>query len=346
MTRALFKIGTLEKDCSAVHGILSKSIPTTISPLSVLFLPLSIKVVTGSLFLGKISLYQGGRKMLITARNIIKSYGKKQVLKGLDLEIEKGSMVAYLGTNGAGKSTTINILSGLLALDSGQVIRDKHLKMGMVFQDSVLDGELSVAANLKNRLHMYKAADKDWLKHLIEITKIQPILKQKYQSLSGGQKRRVDIVRALINKPDILFLDEPTTGLDIQSRELIWYLFNTLQKEEGLTIFLTTHYLEEAETADKVYVIDNGNILASGKPSQLIADYAKSQLILEMTSAEAMPEQEFIELEPGRYFIEGLKTQEVITLLNQYQKEISSFSFQEGTLNEAFLTLTGKEIQA
>ncbi|KHD45001.1 ABC transporter ATP-binding protein [Streptococcus hongkongensis] len=284
--------------------------------------------------------------MLITVRNIIKSYGKKPVLKGLNLEIEKGSMVAYLGTNGAGKSTTINILSGLLAFDSGQVIRDKDLKMGMVFQDSVLDGELSVNANLTNRMKMYKTADKDWINHLIEITKIEPILKQKYQSLSGGQRRRVDIVRALINKPDILFLDEPTTGLDIQSRQLIWNLLHTLQKEEGLTIFLTTHYLEEAESADQVYVIDNGDILASDKPSQLIADYAKSQLLLEMTSIEAKPEQELKEIEPGRYLIEGLTSQEVISLLSQYQTEISNFSFQEGTLNEAFLTLTGKDIQA
>ncbi|MGF0071521.1 ABC transporter ATP-binding protein [Streptococcus orisratti] len=283
--------------------------------------------------------------MLMKTQNLTKTYGEKTVVNQLNLEIPKGSLVAYLGTNGAGKSTTIKMLTGLLAPTSGKVIRASDLKIGIVFQDSVLDEELTVRANLKNRAGLYQHIDKTWLNELVELTGLSGFLGQKYGTLSGGQRRRVDITRALLNKPDLLFLDEPTTGLDIQTRQMIWQLLYRLKKEQGLTIFLTTHYLEEAENAEVTYVIDHGKILAQGTAFDLVKEYAKSQLLLKVadpTSLAALPFP-LKETEAG-YLIEGVSSQEVIGLLGKYREAIADFEFKQGTINEAFIAITGKEI--
>lgn len=283
--------------------------------------------------------------MLIETKNLTKIYGDKTVVNQLNLEIPKGSLVAYLGTNGAGKSTTIKMLTGLLAPTSGKVILASDLKIGIVFQDSVLDEELTVRANLKNRAGLYQHIDKTWLNELVELTGLSGFLGQKYGTLSGGQRRRVDITRALLNKPDLLFLDEPTTGLDIQTRQMIWQLLYRLKKEQGLTIFLTTHYLEEAENAEVTYVIDHGKILAQGTAFDLVKEYAKSQLLLKVadpTSLAALPFP-LKETEAG-YLIEGMSSQEVIGLLGKYREAIADFEFKQGTINEAFIAITGKEI--
>lgn len=283
--------------------------------------------------------------MLIETKNLTKTYGEKTVVNQLNLEIPKGSLVAYLGTNGSGKSTTIKMLTGLLAPTSGKVILASDLKIGIVFQDSVLDEELTVRANLKNRAGLYQHIDKTWLNELVELTGLSGFLGQKYGTLSGGQRRRVDITRALLNKPDLLFLDEPTTGLDIQTRQMIWQLLYRLKKEQGLTIFLTTHYLEEAENAEVTYVIDHGKILAQGTAFDLVKEYAKSQLLLKVadpTSLAALPFP-LKETEAG-YLIEGVSSQEVIGLLGKYREAIADFEFKQGTINEAFIAITGKEI--
>ena len=283
--------------------------------------------------------------MLIETKNLTKTYGEKTVVNQLNLEIPKGSLVAYLGTNGAGKSTTIKMLTGLLAPTSGKVILASDLKIGIVFQDSVLDEELTVRANLKNRAGLYQHIDKTWLNELVELTGLSVFLGQKYGTLSGGQRRRVDITRALLNKPDLLFLDEPTTGLDIQTRQMIWQLLYRLKKEQGLTIFLTTHYLEEAENAEVTYVIDHGKILAQGTAFDIVKEYAKSQLLLKVadpTSLAALPFP-IKETEAG-YLIEGVSSQEVIGLLGKYREAIADFEFKQGTINEAFIAITGKEI--
>lgn len=283
--------------------------------------------------------------MLMKTQNLTKTYGEKTVVNQLNLEIPKGSLVAYLGTNGAGKSMTIKMLTGLLAPTSGKVILASDLKIGIVFQDSVLDEELTVRANLKNRAGLYQHIDKTWLNELVELTGLSGFLGQKYGTLSGGQRRRVDITRALLNKPDLLFLDEPTTGLDIQTRQMIWQLLYRLKKEQGLTIFLTTHYLEEAENAEVTYVIDHGKILAQGTAFDLVKEYAKSQLLLKVadpTSLTALPFP-LKETEAG-YLIEGVSSQEVIGLLGKYREAIADFEFKQGTINEAFIAITGKEI--
>lgn len=215
--------------------------------------------------------------MLIETFNLTKKYGKKLALNKVNLQIDRGQLVAYLGTNGAGKSTTINILTGLLTPTSGTITYAPNLKIGIVFQNSVLDNVLTVKDNLYLRAHMYHNVSKKWLETLIELIGIKNFLNQKYGTLSGGQRRRVDIARALIDHPDVLFLDEPTTGLDLQTRIVIWNLLQKLQKEQGLTIFLTTHYLEEAENADQMYILENGNILANGSASEIKEKYAPNK---------------------------------------------------------------------
>lgn len=283
--------------------------------------------------------------MLMKTQNLTKTYGEKTVVNQLNLEIPKGSLVAYLGTNGAGKSTTIKMLTGLLAPTSGKVILASDLKIGIVFQDSVLDEELTVRANLKNRAGLYQHIDKTWLNELVELTGLSGLLGQKYGTLSGGQRRRVDITRALLNKPDLLFLDEPTTGLDIQTRQMIWQLLYRLKKEQGLTIFLTTHYLEEAENAEVTYVIDHGKILAQGTAFDLVKEYAKSQLLLKVADPTSLTALPFPLKEPeAGYLIEGVSSQEVIGLLGKYREAIADFEFKQGTINEAFIAITGKEI--
>ena len=285
--------------------------------------------------------------MLIQTRNLTKKYGQKTVVDHLNLTIPKGSLVAYIGTNGAGKSTTIKMLTGLLQPSQGQVIVAPDLKIGIVFQESVLDPELTVKANLNYRAGLYRNMDKEWLIHLLELTELTDLLHQKYGTLSGGQRRRVDIARALLNKPELLFLDEPTTGLDVQTRRMIWDLLPQLKNEQNLTIFLTTHYLEEAENAEVTYVIDQGKILAQGSAFDLVKAYAKSQLILKLTDPASISDLELPvkELEAG-YLVEGLTSQEVILLLHQHQDVIRDFEYKHGTINEAFMAITGREIQA
>ena len=285
--------------------------------------------------------------MLIQTRNLTKKYGQKTVVDHLNITIPKGSLVAYIGTNGAGKSTTIKMLTGLLKPSQGQVILAPDLKIGIVFQDSVLDPELTVQANLQHRAGLYRNLDKEWLTHLLELTELTDLFHQKYGTLSGGQRRRVDIARALLNKPELLFLDEPTTGLDIQTRRMIWDLLHKLKREQNLTIFLTTHYLEEAENAEVAYVIDQGKILAQGTAFDLIKEYAKSQLILKLTDPAAVSALDIdIKAVEAGYLVEGLTAQEVILLLNQHQDIIRDFEFKQGTINEAFMAITGREIQA
>lgn len=281
---------------------------------------------------------------LIKSEGLSKDYGTKRVLDQLDIDIQKGSLVAYLGTNGAGKTTTIKILTGLLKPSSGSVMRGSDLKIGMVFQESILDADLTVGENLNNRLKMYRHSDREWLQKIMRLTGIESILKERYKSLSGGQKRRVDIARALIHKPQLLFLDEPTTGLDIQSRQSIWNLFRQLQEQEGLTIFLTTHYLEEAENADMVYIIDQGKLLAKGSSQDLIHHYAKNRLeVTVMKSEESSPGSQPIE---ESLEFENVSPQQVIAILKQYELQLKGFDYQKGSLNDAFLAITGKEMES
>lgn len=283
--------------------------------------------------------------MLIETYNLTKKYGKKLALNKVNLKVDRGQLVAYLGTNGAGKSTTINILTGLLKPTSGTITYAKDLKIGVVFQSSVLDDVLSVNDNLNLRAQMYRDVSKAWLERLIDLIGIRSFLHQKYGTLSGGQKRRVDIARALIDHPDILFLDEPTTGLDLQTRIVIWNLLQKLQKEQGLTIFLTTHYLEEAENADQMYILENGQVLANGSAYDIKDKYAPSKLVITIKEKQRLVTTYPVIERNKETEIDGLDPHEVITLLHDNQSKIKSFEYRQGSIDDAFIKIAGKELQ-
>ena len=284
--------------------------------------------------------------MLIETYDLTKKYGKKLALNAVNLKIDKGQLVAYLGTNGAGKTTTINLLAGLLKPTSGAITYADSRRIGIVFQNSVLDDNLTVKDNLYLRARMYKDYSNEWLHQLIDVIGIRKYLKQKYGTLSGGQRRRVDIARALINKPNLLFLDEPTTGLDLQTRLVIWTLLQRLQKEQGLTVFLTTHYLEEAENADQMYILENGNILASGSAVEIEQKYASTKLLVNVRDIKSLKtSQKYQVINPKLIEIMSLTASETIDFLSVNHNVITNFEYYKGSINDAFIKITGKKLQ-
>lgn len=283
--------------------------------------------------------------MLLEAKNLTKKYGSKLVLDNANIQIERGQLIAYLGTNGAGKSTTINLLTGLTEPTSGMIIRHHEMKIGVVFQNSILDNELSVKDNLILRSQLYHADYSDRVKWLIDLMGLSKFINQPYGTLSGGQRRRVDLVRALIPSPDILFLDEPTTGLDLQTRLAIWRLLKKLQKEYGLTIFLTTHYLEEAENADLVYILEDGKILVSGSATNIKKQYAPTKLAITTNGHDLQTSYPKTQLISGQFTFIGLTASEAIDLLTSNKHYITNFVYTPASMNDAFIRITGKEVQ-
>ncbi|WP_418953851.1 ABC transporter ATP-binding protein [Streptococcus sp.] len=282
--------------------------------------------------------------MLIRTKDLIKTFGDKTVIDHLNLEVEEGKLLAYIGTNGAGKSITMKMLTGLLKPTSGEIELAADLKIGMVFQESVLDEELIVLDNLKSRQALYRKQDKAWLEKLIRLTGLQDFLNQTYGTLSGGQRRRVDIIRALLNKPNLLFLDEPTTGLDIQTRRAIWEILRRLQREENLTIFLTTHYLEEAENADMTYIIDHGKVLAKGSAKELKERYSKPYLLIETDNITAFSDIDYKLLENGQLKMFVDDSANALAILSDKRDVISDFDYMKANINDVFLSITGREM--
>ena len=282
--------------------------------------------------------------MLIRTKNLIKTFGDKTVIEHLNLEVEEGKLLAYIGTNGAGKSTTMKMLTGLLKPTSGEIELAADLKIGMVFQESVLDEELTVLDNLKSRQALYRKQDKAWLEKLIQLTGLDAFLNQTYGTLSGGQRRRVDIVRALLNKSNLLFLDEATTGLDIQTRRAIWEILHRLQREENLTIFLTTHYLEEAENADMTYIIDHGKVLAKGSAKELKERYSKPYLLIETDNITAFSDIDYKLLENGQLKMFVDDSANALAILSDKRDVISDFDYMKANINDVFLSITGREM--
>lgn len=282
--------------------------------------------------------------MLIRTKNLTKTFGDQLVIDHLNLEVEEGMLLAYIGTNGAGKSTTMRMLTGLLAPTSGEIELAPDLKIGMVFQESVLDAELTVLDNLRSRSALYRNRDKDWMGKLIRLTGIDAFLNQTYGTLSGGQRRRVDIVRALLNKPNLLFLDEPTTGLDIQTREAIWQLLRQLQAEENLTIFLTTHYLEEAENADMAYIIDHGKVLAKRSAKELKETYTQPHLLIKTQQVKAFQDIDYYLQADDCLKIEVNSVSEALAILSDKRAVIEDFDYKKANINDVFLSITGREM--
>lgn len=287
--------------------------------------------------------------MILQVKDLTKNYGDHTAVKDINLEFKKGSFNAILGPNGAGKSTTISMLIGLKRATNGQIIYAPNTRIGVVFQASVLDEKLTVKENLAIRAQRYKGIKGGRVEDLINQLGLTAFQKQLYGTLSGGQKRRVDIARALLANPDILFLDEPTTGLDIQTRKSIWDLLYRLQRDEGMTIILTTHYLDEADEADQLYIIDHGKVIAQGSAAEIKSEYASNLLKIcfkdkqvEKFLPKNMPVEKENEFEYSLYPKSQL---EAIDYLTQVREKIASFEFRPGTMDDAFIALTGREVR-
>ena len=287
--------------------------------------------------------------MILQAKDLTKNYGDHTAVKDINLEFKKGSFNAILGPNGAGKSTTISMLIGLKRATNGQIIYAPNTRIGVVFQASVLDEKLTVKENLAIRAQQYKGIKGGRVEDLINQLGLTAFQKQLYGTLSGGQKRRVDIARALLANPDILFLDEPTTGLDIQTRKSIWDLLYRLQRDEGMTIILTTHYLDEADEADQLYIIDHGKVIAQGSATEIKSEYASNLLKIYFKDKQVekflpknMPVEKENEFEYSLYPKSQL---EAIDYLTQVRVKIASFEFRPGTMDDAFIALTGREVR-
>ena len=288
--------------------------------------------------------------MILQAKDLTKNYGDHTAVKDINLEFKKGSFNAILGPNGAGKSTTISMLIGLKRATNGQIIYAPNTKIGIVFQASVLDEKLTVKENLAIRAKQYKGMTHNRVDELIHQLGLTAFQKQLYGTLSGGQKRRVDIARALLSKPDILFLDEPTTGLDIQTRKSIWDLLYRLQRDEEMTIILTTHYLDEADEADQLYIIDHGKVLAQGSAAEIKSQYASNLLKIRFKNLQdlekILPNNMVVEKEKDLEYSLYPETQlEAIDYLTQVREKIAGFEFRPGTMDDAFIALTGREVR-
>lgn len=300
--------------------------------------------------------------MIIEIENLKKSFKDVKAVDGVSFKVKEGELFSFLGVNGAGKSTTINIISGILNKDSGKVkvcgfdideygdaIKNK---IGIVFQSSVLDNKLSVYDNLKYRANMYGIFGSDFKSRLEEMTELldlKEIIKRPLSKLSGGQKRRIDIARALIHKPELLILDEPTTGLDPKTRITVWKIIEKLRKENGLTVFLTTHYMEEASDSDYVVILDTGKIAAEGTPHELKNSYASDFIKFYNHREEA--EKYFLTLgyniKNERDFteIELKGTAETSKFFKEMPQIFEDFEILKGNMDNVFLKVTGKDLQ-
>lgn len=295
---------------------------------------------------------------IIEIKGLNKSFKDVKAVRDLSLKVREGELFAFLGVNGAGKSTTINIICGQLAKDSGSVIIDgcdieNRLdevkgKLGVVFQSSVLDKSLSVKDNLESRAALYGIygeAFKKRLEEIAELLDIKDILRRPLGKLSGGQRRRIDIARALLHKPKILILDEPTTGLDPQTRKLLWSVVSELRKKENMTVFLTTHYMEEAAEADYVVIIDSGCISAEGSPLELKNKYTGDFITL-YSADEAQVRALDAEYEKIRdaYRILVPNTAAATELIIAHPELFKDYEITKGKMDDVFLAVTGKRL--
>ena len=292
-----------------------------------------------------------------------KSYGDFIAVDDISFYVERGKLFSFLGPNGAGKSTTIDTLCTLLDFESGKVTLDgldlrsesQSIRqiIGVVYQDNMLDSLLTVRENLYLRAGLYttnKSEIKETVLNVISTTELTEFADRPYGKLSGGQRRRADIARALINTPKILFLDEPTTGLDPQTRKSIWNIIKQLQMRTGMTVFLTTHYMEEAAESDYVIVIDHGKIAATGTPAELKTKYANDTLRITAKCDDDLHRiLHDLSLDftvAGNVFVINLsETMDALPILEKCNEHIESFQVLQGTMDDAFIGITGKELR-
>ncbi len=296
---------------------------------------------------------------VIEIKNLHKSFGEVKAVNDLSFKVKRGELFAFLGVNGAGKSTTISILCGQLEKDSGTVevcgtscektFGEVSKKLGVVFQSSVLDSPLSVRDNLESRAALYGIKGNDFKKRLAELSVLldfSDILSRPVGKLSGGQRRRIDIARALLHSPEILVLDEPTTGLDPQTRKLMWDVISRLRAEHNMTVFLTTHYMEEAADADYVVILDSGKIAAEGTPLELKNSYTGDFITLYGVD-EAKISSLGLSYQRIRdaFRLSVKNTAEAANLILKHPELFRDFEITKGKMDDVFLAVTGKKIE-
>lgn len=293
---------------------------------------------------------------IIEVENLTKTYGTLTAVDHISFTVEKGTMLGFLGINGAGKSTAINMLSTLLQPDEGTATVCGHRlgkeddairrKIGIVYQQNVLDELLTVKENLLCRGILHGASRSGATKQLdrlSEILKLGDILKKRYKTLSGGQKRRCEIAAALMHTPELLFLDEPTTGLDPATRKDVWEIIETLRREENTTVFLTTHYMEEAAEADQIIILDHGKIITSGTPFELKERYARDKLRL-YGDPKQLSELSGL-VTPYGLEITINSTMDALPIVSEVKERIDGFEVIQGNMDDVFLNAVGKALE-
>lgn len=296
---------------------------------------------------------------IISVKNLTKSFSKKTVVDSISFSIEKGSLFAFLGQNGAGKTTTINMIIGLLKQEEGEILY-KGLpdfnafknKIGVVFQNNILDDFLSVEENLMTYSALYHNSKNKAQEHynrVVQLLSLEEVCKQQFRTLSGGQKRKSEIARALLTAPEILFLDEPTTGLDPKTRADVWSIIDNLKNNEGMTIFLTTHYMEESASADQVAIINKGKIVVTGSPSELKSEYSSDKLMITPFDAEILEKQlksHTLSYRKNRstYIIEISSVPDSIDFLYSTKENIRFYEVIKGSMDDVFLNVVGEKL--
>ncbi|MBN7773634.1 ABC transporter ATP-binding protein [Clostridium aminobutyricum] len=300
---------------------------------------------------------------IIEVKNFTKRYGDFVAVNDISFTVEEGTIFAFLGPNGAGKSTTINTLctifektSGTLLIDGKDVTTQKsevRSSIGVVFQDSTLDAKMTVEENLKMHCvfyHIPKQEVEERIQFVLTLVDLLGERKKLVSALSGGMKRRVEIARGLIHYPKVLFLDEPTTGLDPQTRTHIWAYIQKLQKERNITIFLTTHYMEEAEICNKIAIIDGGEIVAHDTPYALKKEYTKDKAYIntkneaELERLLAQYDLEYVKKD-HYYKVDAENIESLMQVISLHKEEITSIEIKKGTFNDVFLEITGRKIR-
>lgn len=296
---------------------------------------------------------------IIEIDNLDKSFGEVHAVNNLSFKVKKGELFAFLGVNGAGKSTSISIMCGTLKKDGGTVLIDgknidTHMSeitkdLGVVFQNSVLDKQLSVKDNLFSRASLYGIYGKEAKQRINELAKLldfENLLNRTLGKLSGGQRRKIDVARALLHKPKILILDEPTTGLDPQTRKTLWKVIDWLRKSEKMTVFLTTHYMEEAADADYVVILDSGKIVAEGTPVELKNKYTGDYITFYNTTEEEVKKLglPYTTLN-GAFRVEVKDRNQSKELILKHPEVFVDFEIVKGKMDDVFLAVTGKKLE-
>lgn len=295
----------------------------------------------------------------VTVRDLRRSFGGTEAVKGISFEVPEGSFFAFLGPNGAGKSTTISIICSLLDRDSGDVRvfgmdpADPQTRslIGVVFQDQMLDPRLTVRENVRIRGAMYGLDDLDTaVDEAVSEADAEEFADRPYGKLSGGQRRRADIARALVHRPRLLILDEPTAGLDPQTRRNIWETITDLNRRSGLTVFLTTHYMEEASVADDIVIVNKGEIIAHGTPATLKESFCSDSMVVQPRDMDSV--RRVLDCSDITYRVENdtvviplASTLDSVPIIASLDGLMSSLEVRTGSLDDAFINITGEAME-